>query len=195
MGKIGQEIRKKPGGKMKKVFALLSALLLTGAATANDTVTEFLDREIYADSADVSLQNEYLPKFANAILKIVENTQPDEIKNFYLTYIKDDQTHLLMTKNDTPFMYMTRHLGVLPSSPLFESLDIIRDSTYSITIYSNPIVSFRGDYNTLKDFVSLMSGGYERTLDEETPGIERAYQRAPLSRRGYALALESLKDL
>lgn len=179
---------------MKKVFALLTGLLLTGAATANDGVTEFLDREIYADTADVSLENEYLPKFADVISKIVANAQSDEIKRFDLTYIEDDQTHLLMTKNDTPLMYMTRMLGVLPTSPLFEGLDIIRDSTYTITIYSDPTVSFRGDYDRLKDFISLMNDGYDGALDKETPGTERAYQRAPLTRRGYDLALESLKD-
>lgn len=82
-------------------------------------------------------------------------------------------------------------IGRFRTSPLFEGLDIVRDSTYTITIYSDPIVGFRGE---LKDFISLMNDGYDGALDKEAPGTERAYQRAPLTRRGYDLALESLKD-
>ncbi len=152
-----------------------------------------IEEELYLETIDEHLQNQYIGKFAEKVKEIITKAAPDEIKTYTLDWFIDDQTHFLMTQGRSPILYMTRHLGVLPTHPLYDALDVIKDANYSITICSSPKVSFKGDYNTLKALVDLIPEKTESAPEELSINIPDR-QKKGLTAKGLDMALFSMKD-
>lgn len=166
---------------------------LTIAEKEHEGRKKKFEEEHFLDTIDEQLQNQYIYKFAEKIKEIITKAAPGEIKTYTLDWFIDDQAHFLMMKGKYPILYMTRHLGVLPTSPLYDALDKIKDAHYSITICCSPEVSFQGDYDTLEALVNLIPEKTESAPEEIRINIPD-WQRKGLTAKGLDMALFSMKD-
>lgn len=177
--------------KLDKLENIQEKLVM--AAKEREERQKKFEEEHFLDTIDEQLQNQYIGKFAEKIKEIITKAAPDEIKTYTLDWFIDDQAHFLMMKGKYPILYMTRHLGVLPISPLYDTLDEIKDAHYSITICCSPKVSFKGDYDTLKALVDLIPEETESAPEELSIKIPEG-QIKGLTAKGLDMALFSMKD-